>query len=67
MMTSQNSFKVKEDGTMIVNDLKALIAKNHWEGDFKEAIAAVHNLDLPIIGGITNLDEYYEYMFKALV
>lgn len=46
----------------IVNDLKALIVKNKWENDFKEAIAEAHKLDLPIIGGITTLDEYYEYL-----
>jgi phosphatidylserine decarboxylase len=46
----------------IVNDLKALIVKNQWENDFKEAIAEAHKLDLPIIGGITTLDEYYEYL-----
>jgi phosphatidylserine decarboxylase len=59
-MTSENTFK--EDSTTIINDLKALIVKYQWENDFKEAIEAVHKLDLPIIGGITTLDEYYEYL-----
>ncbi len=46
----------------IVKDLKALIAKNSWENDFQMAIDEAHKLDLPIIGGITNLDEYYDYL-----
>ncbi len=54
--------KNKENGTAIVNDLKALIKKNRWENDFKKAITEVHEYDLPIIGGISNLEEYYKYL-----
>jgi len=53
----------KEDSTTrIVKDLKELIKKNSWEKDFQDAINTAHELDLPIIGGITTLDEYYEYL-----
>jgi len=52
----------EEDCTNIVDDLKALIIKNQWECDFEEAIAEAHKLELPIIGGITTLDEYYKYL-----
>jgi phosphatidylserine decarboxylase len=54
--------KVKENHTTIVDDLKTLIEKNQWECDFEDAIAEVHAYDLPIIGGITTLDEYYDYL-----
>lgn len=53
----------KEDSTtQIVKDLKALIIENSWEKDFQDAINEAHELNLPIIGGITTLDEYYEYL-----
>ena len=63
-MTRKNTFKAKtkKGNTKIVKVLKALIKKYKWEKDFKKAIDAVHKLDLPIIGGITTLDEYYEYL-----
>ncbi len=46
----------------IVKDLEGLIITNGWEKDFQLAIDEAHKLDLPIIGGITNLKEYYEYL-----
>ena len=59
MKMTKNSAK---EHTQIVNDLNALIIKYQWQNDFEEAIAAAHKLDLPIIGGITNLEEYYDYL-----
>lgn len=50
----------------IVSELKNLITENGWEGDFKKAIAEANQLDLPIIGGITTLDEYYQYIYDFL-
>ncbi len=46
----------------ITNKLIALIVENEWQNDFKEAIGKACELDLPIIGGITTLDEYYDYL-----
>ena len=51
-----------KDGKKIVHDLKKLIKDNHWKDDFEEAIAACHELDLPIIGDIATLDDYYDYL-----
>ncbi len=48
--------------TDITNELIKLIKKNKWEKDFLAAIAENQNLDLPIIGWISSLEDYYDYL-----
>ena len=52
----------KECFAPIVKELEALIIENSWESDFQKAIDEVHTLDLPIIGGIKTLGDYYDYL-----
>jgi phosphatidylserine decarboxylase len=54
------------DNSKIVSDLKELIARNQWENDFKEAVAESYKLNLPIIGDIATLDDYYDYLNNFL-
>lgn len=46
----------------IVEELKTLIQENGWQDDFQAAIQSAHELDLPIIGWMKNLDDYYDYI-----
>lgn len=46
----------------IVIELKDLIEKNGWEDNFIEAIGEARSLDLPIIGGMFTLEDYYNYL-----
>lgn len=54
--------KKKRKHTKITRQLIKLIEKHHWQRDFKKAIRANRKLDLPIIGQISNLEEYYDYL-----
>lgn len=63
-MTNQYTLENKRE--TIVHALKRLIEDNRWENDFKEAIDEAHKLDLLIIGHITTLDEYYDYIHQFL-
>ena len=60
-MSTYSSQPPKEH-SKIVKKLIKLIKENNWERDFEDAIGAAYKLDLPIIGGITNLAEYYDYL-----
>ena len=46
----------------IVIELERLIKENKWENDFQLAIDEAYKLDLPIIGKIKDLKEYYRYL-----
>lgn len=48
--------------TPIVEELIALIEINNWQKDFEEAITKNKKLNLPIIGWITDLNDYYDYL-----
>jgi phosphatidylserine decarboxylase precursor len=56
------SSKKPEKHTPITNELIALIRQNNWKNDFNKAIAANKKLDLPIIGWISSLEDYYDYL-----
>ncbi len=61
-MATYDSYDERKEHKQITKDLMALIIKNDWENDFKEAIAKACELELPIIGGITTLEQYYNYL-----
>ncbi len=61
-----NQYTLEDDRATIVHELKKLIEDNSWQNDFQEAIDEAHKLDLPIIGGITTLKEYYDYIHGFL-
>lgn len=46
----------------VVEDLVKLIAENHWEGAFAEAIKRAQEKNVPLIKGITNLRQYLEWI-----
>ncbi len=48
--------------TKITRKLIKLIKKHGWKNDFKKAIAANKKLNLPIIGWISSLNDYYNYL-----
>ena len=54
--------KIEQEHTDITNELIQLIEENNWQADFEAAIAENKKLDLPIIGWISNLEDYYNYL-----
>ena len=54
--------KSKSKHAPITRQLIKLIKKNNWEKDFQKAIKANRKLDLPIIGWISTLEDYYDYL-----
>ena len=61
-MVTRKSPKEKSKHHPIVKELITLIKKHKLEKDFEKAIREVHKLDLPIIGHIKTLNNYYDYL-----
>jgi phosphatidylserine decarboxylase len=50
----------------VINELIALINKNKWQDKFTKAIKKAHSLNVPLLKGVTNLDQYYKWMNDLL-
>jgi phosphatidylserine decarboxylase len=50
----------------VVTELAKLIVKNHWEDEFKEALAKASSYNVPLIGNIKTIEEYLEWINKFL-
>jgi phosphatidylserine decarboxylase precursor len=58
--------KKKHKHQPITKELIKLIEDNGWQKDFKKAIKANYKLDLPIIGWIKTLEDYYNYLDRFI-
>lgn len=54
--------KTPKKHAKITQELIKLIQKHKWQKDFQKAIDANYKLDLPIIGWIKTLEDYYDYI-----